>query len=84
MFEAFAEINVRVQCLDLGGGDLTNSARRVTIQVIAAVAGFERDRLVERIGTMLRRPRSNVKRVGRPASLSEEQEPQAVASRIYS
>lgn len=41
-------IGVRVPCLALGAVDLTSATGRVTMQVIAAVAEFERDLLVER------------------------------------
>jgi putative DNA-invertase from lambdoid prophage Rac len=42
------EMGVRVHCLALGGVDLTSSAGKMTMGVIAAVAQFERDLLIER------------------------------------
>jgi putative DNA-invertase from lambdoid prophage Rac len=42
------EMAVRVHCLALGGVDLTSSAGKMTMGVIAAVAQFERDLLIER------------------------------------
>ena len=39
---------IRVHCLALGGVDLTSAAGKMTMGVIAAVAEFERDLLIER------------------------------------
>lgn len=47
--------------------------------VIAAVAEFERDLLVERAQSGLSRAKAEGKRLGRPAALSEAQAAQAVA-----
>ncbi len=44
---------VRVHYLALGGVDLTSPAGKMTMQVIAAVAEFERDLLLERTQSML-------------------------------
>ena len=77
--EHLAGLGVRVHCLTLGGVDLTSSAGRMTMQVIAAVAEFERDLLVERTQAGLSRARSTGKRLGRPASLSEDQKRQVAA-----
>ncbi len=77
--DALAAIGVRVHCLALGGVDLTSSAGRMTMQVIAAVAEFERDLLVERTQAGLNRARSTGKTLGRPAILNEEQKRQIVA-----
>ncbi len=49
------------------------------MQVIAAVAEFERHLLVERTQAGLNRARSIGKALGRPASLNEEQKLQIVA-----
>jgi putative DNA-invertase from lambdoid prophage Rac len=77
--EALALMSVRVHCLALGGVDLTSSAGRMTMQVIAAVAEFERDLLVERTQAGLSRARSTGKTLGRPASLTEDQKRQITA-----
>lgn len=77
--DALATIGVRVHCLALGGVDLTSSAGRMTMQVIAAVAEFERDLLVERTRAGLSRARSTGKTLGRPARLTEDQQRQIVA-----
>lgn len=39
---------IRVHCLALGGVDLTSPAGKMTMGVLAAVAEFERDLLIER------------------------------------
>jgi len=71
--EHLAEIGVRVHCLALGGVDLTSPAGKMTMQVIAAVAEFERDLLIERTQSGINRARMAGKRLGRPLSLNKEQ-----------
>jgi putative DNA-invertase from lambdoid prophage Rac len=71
--EALAGRGVRVHCLALGGVDLTSPAGKMTMAVIAAVAEFERDLLVERTQAGLARAKAQGKAVGRPAALTEEQ-----------
>jgi putative DNA-invertase from lambdoid prophage Rac len=68
--DRLAEVNVRVHCLALGGVDLCCPAGRMTMSVIAAVAEFERDLLVERTQAGLDRAKAEGKPLGRPASLS--------------
>ena len=63
-----AEMGVRVHCLALGGVDLTSSTGKLTMNVINAVAEFERDQLVERTQAGLAR----AKALGRPSSLTPE------------
>jgi Site-specific recombinases, DNA invertase Pin homologs len=77
--DALAAIGVRVHCLALGGVDLTSAAGRMTMQVIAAVAEFERDLLVERTQAGLSRVRAEGKTLGRPAAVSEAEKQQVVA-----
>lgn len=64
---------VRVHCLALGGMDLTSAAGKMTMGVIAAVAEFERDLLIERTNAGLRTARKNGKRFGRPPALSDSE-----------
>lgn len=71
--EWLANAGVRVHCLALGGVDLTSSAGRMTMQVIAAVAEFERDLLVERTQQGLARARTQGRTLGRPVALTEAQ-----------
>lgn len=63
---------IRVHCLALGGTDLTSSAGRLTMQVINAVAQFERDLLIERTQAGLARAKAEGKRIGRPPALSRD------------
>lgn len=79
--EALAGIGVRVHCLALGGVDLASSSGKLTMGVLAAVAEFERDLLVERTQAGLARARAQGKALGRPAALSSTQADQ-VRSRL--
>jgi putative DNA-invertase from lambdoid prophage Rac len=69
--DRLAALGVRVHCLALGGADLTSPAGRMTMGVIAAVAEFERDLLIERTQSGLARAKSQGKTLGRPQSLGE-------------
>ncbi len=71
--DVLAERGVRVVCLALGGIDLTSAAGKMTMGVIAAVAEFERDLLIERTNAGLVRAKSEGKELGRPSRLSDEQ-----------
>jgi putative DNA-invertase from lambdoid prophage Rac len=68
-----ADMGVRVHCLALGGVDLTSSTGKLTMNVINAVAEFERDLLVERTQAGLNRARAQGRKLGRPASLTAAQ-----------
>ena len=72
--ESLATMGVRVHCLALGGVDLCSPAGKMTMAVIAAVAEFERDLLVERTQAGLARAKSEGKALGRPRALSDSQE----------
>ncbi len=71
--EGLTGMGVKVHCLALGGVDLTSTAGKLTMGVIAAVAEFERDLLVERTQAGLARARSEGKTLGRPNSLTDTQ-----------
>lgn len=71
--ERLASIGVRVHCLALGGVDLTSPAGRMTMQVINAVAEFERDLLIERTQAGIRRAKADGVAFGRPSALTESQ-----------
>jgi putative DNA-invertase from lambdoid prophage Rac len=71
--EALTGVGVRVHCLALGGVDLTSAAGKMTMGVIAAVAEFERDLLVERTQAGLARVKAEGKALGRPSALSPAQ-----------
>ncbi|MFZ2856993.1 recombinase family protein [Acidovorax sp.] len=69
--EKLAQIGVRVHCLALGGVDLTSPAGKMTMGVIAAVAEFERDLLIERTQAGLALAKASGKTIGRPQSLDK-------------
>lgn len=71
--EALQGLGVRVHCLALGGVDLTSAAGKMTMGVIAAVAEFERDLLVERTQAGLARAKAEGKALGRPSALGDAQ-----------
>jgi putative DNA-invertase from lambdoid prophage Rac len=79
--EALAGMGVRVHCLALGGIDLTSPVGKITMGVIAAVAEFERDLLIERTQSGLERARAEGKVFGRPSALSDAQA-EAVRERL--
>lgn len=72
--EALAAIGVRTHCLALGGVDLTSAAGRMTMSVIAAVAEFERDLLIERTQAGLNRAKASGVKLGRRPSLSASEQ----------
>jgi len=67
--EHLATNGIRVHCLALGGVDLTSAAGKMTMQVLGAVAEFERDLLIERTQAGLARAKESGKRLGRPEAL---------------
>lgn len=68
------EMGIRVHCLALGGVDLTSSAGKMTMNVINAVAQFERDLLIERTQAGLARAKAEGKTLGRPSALTPDQQ----------
>ena len=68
-----AALGIRVHCLALGGVDLASSTGKLTMNIINAVAEFERDLLIERTQAGLNRAKAEGKRLGRPGSLTAEQ-----------
>ncbi|XKU39340.1 recombinase family protein [Pseudomonas [fluorescens] ATCC 17400] len=64
--EHLTENGIRVHCLALGGVDLTSAAGKMTMQVLGAVAEFERDLLIERTQQGLLRAKAEGKKLGRP------------------
>lgn len=79
--ERLAGSQVRVHCLALGGVDLTSPAGKMTMGVIAAVAEFERDLLIERTQAGLKRARAGGAKLGRPSSLSDIEQAEIRAKR---
>jgi putative DNA-invertase from lambdoid prophage Rac len=72
--EALAVRGIRVHCLALGGVDLTSAAGRMTMQVLNAVAEFERDPLIERTNAGIARAKAEGKPMGRPSALSHAEQ----------
>lgn len=68
--EALTGLGVRVHCLALGGVDLTSAAGKMTMGVLAAVAEFERDLLIERTQSGLARAKASGTQLGRPQALN--------------
>lgn len=64
---------IKVHCLALGGVDLTSAAGKMTMGVLAAVAQFERDQLIERTQAGLKRAKAAGVTLGRPSVTSAEQ-----------
>ncbi len=67
--EQLTESGIRVHCLALGGVDLTSPAGKMTMQVISAVAEFERDLLLERTYSGIARARDAGKRFWSPTGI---------------
>ncbi|AJT48672.1 MULTISPECIES: recombinase family protein [pseudomallei group] len=72
--EALADRGIRIHCLALGGVDLTSAAGRMTMQVLNAVAEFERDLLIERTQAGITRAKAEGKAMGRPSALTKQQQ----------
>lgn len=72
--EQLALSDIQVHCLALGGVDLTSPAGKMTMQVISAVAEFERDLLLERTYSGIAQAREAGKRFGRLPVLNNEQQ----------
>jgi len=80
--DRLAGLGVRVHCLALGGADLASAAGKMTMQVIAAVAEFERDLLVERTQAGLARAKAEGKTLGRPGALTHDQRGDVIGVRV--
>ncbi|MEB5488695.1 recombinase family protein, partial [Burkholderia pseudomallei] len=72
--ETLADRGIRIHCLALGGVDLTSAAGRMTMQVLNAVAEFERDLLIERTQAGIARAKAEGKAMGRPSALTPKQQ----------
>jgi putative DNA-invertase from lambdoid prophage Rac len=77
--ERLEAAGVRVHCLALGGVDLTSPAGKMTMQVINAVAEFERDLLIERTYAGIRRAKAEGKTFGRPSALTDTERSEVVS-----
>jgi len=63
---------ITVKCIQLGGVDLTSPAGKLQMQVLGAVAEFERSLLIERTQAGLERAKAEGKKLGRKASYTPE------------
>jgi putative DNA-invertase from lambdoid prophage Rac len=82
--EHLAAMGIRVHCLTLGGVDLTSAAGKMTMQVLGAVAEFERDLLIERTQAGLQRAKAEGKRLGRPEAVQTTTEVQMLKAQMLS
>jgi putative DNA-invertase from lambdoid prophage Rac len=71
--ELFEKAGMRLIVLQLGNLDLTSSAGSLMVKVLAAMADFERDLIIERTQAGQARARAEGKHMGRPAKTSEVQ-----------
>jgi putative DNA-invertase from lambdoid prophage Rac len=71
--ELLSSTGIRVHCLSLGGVDLTSPAGKMTMQVIAAVAEFKRDLLIERTQSGITSAKVASKRFVRLPALSTQE-----------
>ena len=72
-------IGVKVHCLQLGGMDLTSSAGKMTMNVVNAVAEFERDLIIERTKAGLMNAKAKGIVLGRPPKLNSEDKVKIIA-----
>lgn len=72
--DTLSAAGIKVVCIQLGGVDLTSPAGKMQMQVLAAVAEFERSLVVERTQAGLARVKAEgKKKLGRKPSYSQEQ-----------
>jgi len=74
-----ADRGIRVHCLQLGGMDLTSPAGAMTMGVLAHVAQFERDLIIERTKAGQARARASGVHMGRRSALSDTQKAAVLA-----
>lgn len=73
---------VRLIVLQLGNLDLTSSAGKLMVGMLATIADFERDLIIERTQAGLARAKTEGKRLGRPTKTTEK-ERQAITSALH-
>jgi len=72
--ERFQAAGIRLVVLQLGNLDLTSSAGALMVKMLAAVADFERDLIIERTQAGQARARAEGKHMGRPSKTTPEQQ----------
>lgn len=68
----FVERGIRLVVLQLGNLDLTSPAGELMVKVLAAIADFERDLIIERTQAGQARARAAGKHMGRPSKTTEK------------
>lgn len=71
--QLFKARGVRLVVLQLGNLDLTSSAGKLMVGMLAAIADFERDLIIERTQAGLARAKTEGKRLGRPTKTTPAQ-----------
>lgn len=71
--ERFQQEGIRLVVLQLGNLDLTSSAGALMVKMLAAVADFERDLIIERTQAGQARARAAGTHMGRPSKTTPEQ-----------
>ena len=72
--ERFQSEGIRLVVLQLGNLDLTSSAGALMVKMLAAVADFERDLIIERTQAGQARARAAGTHMGRPAKTTSDQQ----------
>jgi putative DNA-invertase from lambdoid prophage Rac len=70
----FLKAGIRLVVLQLGNLDLTSSAGSLMVKMLAAVADFERDLIIERTQAGQARARAEGTHMGRPSKTSKEEQ----------
>lgn len=70
----FTAHGIRLVVLQLGNLDLTSSSGSLMVKVLAAVADFERQLIIERVQSGLARAKAQNKKLGRPSKTSTLQQ----------
>jgi putative DNA-invertase from lambdoid prophage Rac len=71
--ELFTDLDVRLIVLQLGNLDLTSTSGALMVKVLAAVADFERELIIERTLAGQARARSAGTHMGRPSKTTDAQ-----------
>jgi len=79
--QLFTDQGIRLVVLQLGNLDLTSSSGALMIKVLAAVADFERELIIERTRAGQERARGEGKHMGRPPKTTEVQR-QVIRARL--
>ncbi|MEN9890477.1 MAG: hypothetical protein RLY78_772 [Pseudomonadota bacterium] len=72
--QRFTDAGMRLVVLQLGNLDITSSAGALMVKMLAAVADFERDLIIERTQAGQARARAEGKHMGRPSKTTQAQQ----------